>query len=76
MGECIECGCAITEEEFWDNDGVCHECAEEDVFDHLHIYVISGWRELDEELISCPDEDRAMIVYDQTNPCYRRPKAA
>lgn len=76
MEGCIECGAPLTEEEFWENDGVCDDCYGDDVFDHLGIYVIRGYRTLDEEVIPCPDEDCATILYGQTDPCYRRPRVA
>lgn len=76
MGECIECGRPLTEEEFFENDAVCDDCADEDAFDHLGMYVIRGYRILDEEVVSCPDEEHVTIVYDSIETCRKRTFAA
>lgn len=70
--ECNECGVHMDELDWYENDGYCDQCLEDDAFDHLAIFVTGSYRILDEEIISCPEEEHVIMMYDQTHTYFKR----
>lgn len=73
---CDNCGCELDDIDYYENDGFCDECLENDAFDHMGIHIVREYRTLDEEIVPCIESECVTILYGQIEASYRRPRSA